>query len=228
MALSDKDTLRHLKEGNIIIEPFDRKNLNTSSFDLRLGPYYWREADPNGLRTVYSPYSREDVYRVWGKKPCEAEFADKSLALYGQLEGIFPSNRIIWIEPGETIRAQTREFIGGLNCITSEMKSRSSLGRNFIAVCKCAGQGDVGYVNRWTMEISNFSRHYKIPLVVGRRVAQMVFDETGPIEDVKADYTISGKYCPTTDIKELKRSWTPKMMLPKMWLDREVKEQRPQ
>lgn len=61
------------------------------------------------------------------------------------------------------------------------MKARSSIGRNFIEVCKCAGWGDVGYINRWTMEITNNSSHYAIPLVVGRRIGQIIFFETGPI-----------------------------------------------
>lgn len=33
----------------------------------------------------------------------------------------------------------------------------------------------MGYINRWTMEITNNSQHYSIPLVVGRRIAQIVF-----------------------------------------------------
>ncbi len=41
----------------------------------------------------------------------------------------------------------------------------------------------IGYINRWTMEITNNSRHYAIPLVVGRRVAQIVFfDRLGFVE----------------------------------------------
>lgn len=68
------------------------------------------------------------------------------------------------------------------------MKARSSLGRNFIEICKCAGWGDVGYVNRWTMEITNNSRYYTIPLVVGRRVAQIVFFETeGILDEVRLE-----------------------------------------
>ena len=91
-------------------------------------------------------------------------------------------DQVILLEPGETILAHTNEFIGGKGEVTTMMKARSSVGRNFIEVCKCAGWGDVGYVNRWAMEITNNSRHYTIPLVVGRRVAQIVFFETGPIQ----------------------------------------------
>ena len=94
--------------------------------------------------------------------------------------------------PGETILAHTNEFIGGRDCVTTKMKARSSMGRYFIEVCKCAGWGDVGYINRWTMEITNNSKNYIIPLVVGRRIAQMIFFETGPI--LEKDYTDTGKY----------------------------------
>ena len=47
------------------------------------------------------------------------------------------------LHPGETILAHTQEFIGGRECVTTMMKARSSLGRVFVAVCKCAGWGDV-------------------------------------------------------------------------------------
>jgi hypothetical protein len=42
------------------------------------------------------------------------------------------------------------------------------------------------------LEITNNSKHYTIPLVVGRRIAQIIFFETGPIVD--ADYSKTGKY----------------------------------
>lgn len=101
------------------------------------------------------------------------------------------------------------------------MKARSSMGRNFIEVCKCAGWGDIGYVNRWTMEITNNSRHYSIPLVVGRRIAQIVFfDSDGTV----GDYADSGKYQTSKDLEEVKANWTPYSMLPKMYLDRETKQ----
>jgi hypothetical protein len=53
--------------------------------------------------------------------------------------------------------------------------------------------GDVGYINRWTMEITNNSRYYSIPLVVGRRIAQIVFFDTiGTIQG--RSYEQVGKY----------------------------------
>ena len=137
-----------------------------------------------------------------------------------KLENIHPDDLIIWIRPGETILGHTQEWIGGRKTVTTMMKARSSIGRNFIEVCKCAGWGDIGYVNRWTMEITNNSRFYCIPLVVGRRISQIIFFDS---DGSSVDYADSGKYQTTTDIEKLKANWTPYSMLPKMFLDREIK-----
>jgi dCTP deaminase len=132
------------------------------------------------------------VNKVWGEV-CHAELHRDWCKRNGApLENIGLDERIIWLKPGETILGHTNEFIGGRRSVTTMMKARSSLGRNFIEVCKCAGWGDVGYVNRWTMEITNNSRYYSIPLVVGRRVAQIVFFDTEGIESLS--YEKSGKY----------------------------------
>ena len=42
------------------------------------------------------------------------------------------------------------------------------------------------------MEITNNSRYYSIPLVVGRRIAQIVFFDTEGIE--QKSYETTGKY----------------------------------
>jgi dCTP deaminase len=140
------------------------------------------------------------------------------------LENIGLEERIIMIRPGETILAHTNEFIGSASRnITTMMKARSSTGRNFIEVCKCAGMGDIGYCNRWTMEITNNSQEYALPLVAGRRIAQLVFFETTPLEPDDADYATAGKYQTTSDFEAMKAAWKPEDMLPKQWRDREVR-----
>ncbi|MEX2010503.1 MAG: hypothetical protein WD874_01720, partial [Parcubacteria group bacterium] len=182
MALSDCKILEELKKGDIVIDPFRQDNLATSSYDVTLGEYYFREQPSKHNHNIYNIWSKEHTDHVWGRKPYKAEKASVVFQKYKfNWEGISPNDKIILLGPGETLLAHTQEFIGGRNHITTMMKSRSSLGRNFIEVCKCAGWGDVGYVNRWTMEITNNSSHYSIPLVVGRRIAQIIFFETGPI-----------------------------------------------
>lgn len=46
MALSDKTILEQLERGDIVIEPFKRENLATSSYDVSLGEMYFREQKP--------------------------------------------------------------------------------------------------------------------------------------------------------------------------------------
>lgn len=225
MALSDKKILEYMKKGSVVIEPFDRTNLATSSYDVTLGEWYFREQPPSEHKKVFNVYSKRDTEIVWSTKPLRAGLAKDELKNFNiPFEGIRPDDKVILLEPGETILSHTQEFIGGVGEVTTMMKARSSLGRNFINVCKCAGWGDVGYINRWAMEISNASQHYIIPLIVGRRIAQIVFFETGPI--VGKDYTGGGKYQSATDVKKLKKNWKPDMILPKLWADRDIKKKQ--
>ncbi len=221
--LSDTAIKRHRELGNVVIEPFDEPNLGTCSYDVSLGEWYFQEQDPQGGFITYNPYSQADVERVWGK-PKQAEPARNWMEQTGvyELRGIDPDDLVIWIRPGETLLCHTDEFIGGTGgIVTTMMKARSSLGRNFITLCKCAGWGDVGYINRWTMEVSNSSRYYLVPLVVGRRVAQIAFFEVEPI--TQSEYKKEGKYQQGTTLEELKASWRPEMMLPRMFDDREAR-----
>jgi dCTP deaminase len=224
MALSDKKILEAMKEGSIVIEPFKDANLATSSYDITLGEWFFAEQHPPHFGNLYNIYDKKQMERVWGTKPLQAKSAKEILKDYKfDYVGIAPTDKIILLAPGETILAHTQEFIGGRDHITTMMKARSSLGRSFIEVCKCAGWGDVGYINRWTMEITNNSTHYYIPLVVGRRIGQIIFFETGPIRQKEKDYAKSGKYQTSQSIKELKKNWKPESMLPRLYLDRDIK-----
>lgn len=221
MALSDKQILKAMKDGLVIIEPFVRANLATSSYDVTLGEYFFVEQKAPHFENLYNIYDKHNVERVWGVKPKRAKTAEETLENYRfDFANIAPNDRIILLAPGETVLAHTNEFIGGREHVTTMMKARSSLGRSFIEVCKCAGWGDVGYTNRWTMEVTNNSTHYYIPLVVGRRIAQIVFFETGPI--LQSDYAKGGKYQSGGSIAQLKKSWRPTDMLPRLYLDRDI------
>lgn len=234
-CLSNSAIIQKIKEGSIVISPFNEKNLNTSSYDVTLGEYYYRET-PCKEPKVYNPYCKNNVKEIWGdcRKATTIEdynefiwtpniqngyFRDLLKQSYNADFGIKKDDKIILLHPKETILAHTNEFIGGKNTITEMMKARSSFGRNFIEVCKDAGWGDIGYINRWTMEITNNSQYYVIPLVVGRRIAQIIFFECDP---PIGSYEQTGKYQNSSDINLLINSWQPENMLPKLYNDYEV------
>lgn len=220
MVLSNTDILLHLHHtGKVVIDPFEPKNLSTSSYDVSLGEWYFEETKGYD-RQIYNPWSEKETRRVWGEAKKAIPLRKAKPLNYESIEGVNPDDLVILISPGATILAHTLEFIGGRGNITTKMQARSSMGRNFIEVCKCAGWGDVGFINRWTMEITNNSRYHSIPLVVGRRVAQIVFLETNP--NVESSYEKEGKYQMGKTLAELKAKWSPEMMLPKLYLDREI------
>lgn len=78
------------------------------------------------------------------------------------------------------------------------------------------------------MEVTNNSLQYSIPLVVGRRIAQIVFFETdGTLASEtggNTSYDQNGKYQATDNLEQLKTMWSPEMMLPKMYNDKECKK----
>ncbi len=227
MALSDKRILEEMRKGDIVIHPFDQGQLATSSYDVTLGEWFFREQPTKYNHSLYNIWSQEHMEHVWGANKVErAVSAKEAFKKYNfDFDGIREDDKVIVLRPGETILAHTNEFIGGKDHITTMMKARSSMGRNFIEVCKCAGWGDVGYVNRWTMEITNNSKNYIIPLVVGRRIAQIIFFETGPI--LERDYTTSGKYAASTNLKELQKNWKAESMLPQLYRDKDIKKVQP-
>lgn len=135
--LSDKAIKAHLDAGTVVIEPFDPLNLSTSSYDVILGPFFYRESNAEPGTTIYNPYSESHVSRVSGtyyEAIIHKEWSERT----GQvlLENISPDDRIIWIKPVETLLAYTNEFTGGRGAVTTMMKARSSMGRNFIECCK--------------------------------------------------------------------------------------------
>lgn len=231
--LSNADIRKRLGD-SIVIHPFDDRNVNTSSYDVSLGDWYFVERRPSWWRRLIG---RPGIYNIWDYDAVKRHWGDPQGALTARMvmpkwfgrwkwKGIDPDDLVILVPPKHTILAHTVEFIGGREAIklndyppTTMMKARSSYGRNGIEVCKCAGYGDVGYVNRWTMEITN-NLHSTVPLVVGRRIAQIVFMETGPLDG--GSYETTGKYQATADLDALKAGWSPWAMLPRLDRDRDV------
>ncbi len=124
-TLSDKAILQQMRDGKVVIEPFDMSNLSTSSYDVTLGRYYFRESVPEPGMGIYNPYSSEMVSRVWGSVK-EAEEAGEWMARTKTvLENIAPGDRVIWLGPGETILGHTNEFIGGRGTVVSETNAKS-------------------------------------------------------------------------------------------------------
>ncbi len=220
---SNKEIKEAVKSGVIVCEPFNEARVSEASLDFTLGHYYYaQEFHPEASR-VYNPFDPDEVERYF-RGPLEAmthkEWCEKHKKL--PFKNIPEDHPIIVLRPGERILGHTHEFVGiraqGGAC---EVKSRSSWGRNGVAVCFDAGWIDPGYINRITLEIYNLNMHESVVLPVGERIGQLIFHKSGPVE---GSYElgrggISGKYQNSSDLEELKRGWKPEMMLPRAYKD---------
>ena len=160
MLLSDKRILEELEHGNIVIEPFDQRQLGTNSYDCRLGEWYFQGDANIEVMHLDNP---DEIRLYWG----EARQAREGK---------------IAIRSGTTILAHTQEIIGGHNGYLAKMYSRSTVARSGLSVCRCAGVGDVGYISRWIHRHSDDRAFFPLQPALtdideARRLAQQIWVE---------------------------------------------------
>lgn len=221
-VFSNKQIRQALNEGHIVCTPFYEEQVSHASLDVTLGYYYYRTGQEN-RGFVYNPFSEIDVQRYFGETQQAVIHQDWCNANgVKPLDNIPLEHPVIPLKPGERILAHTHEFFGINPPGAAEVKSRSSWGRNGVAVCFDAGWIDPGYINRLTLEIYNLNEHETVLLPVGERIAQIIFHETGEVEGNYGegrDKGFSGKYQTGTDLNQLIRTWTPSQMLPRAYKD---------
>jgi len=166
MLLSDRDILEELRNGNIIIEPFDPARLQPNGYDISVGPvYYCLRKDID----VLFPFNRELLERSFEKRVAEVRTIEAGGKKF--------RGRFIEIPPFGFVLASTMERIGTKNGVVASIRTRSSLARCGICIVRGAGWGDVGFDGKWTIEIvSAIDKTFYLP--VGMRVGQMVFFKT--------------------------------------------------
>ena len=212
-----------VKDGHIVCVPFDDKHVSKASMDVTLGHWYYALEKQND-RHIYNPFDREDVERYFDG-PFKALTHKQWIKLngYAPLNGIPLEQPIIVLKPQERILTHTHEFVGIRPPGACEVRSRSSMGRNGIAVCFDASWVDPGYINRITLEIFNLNKHESVVLPVGERIGQLIFHETGEVDGSYGkgeDKDFGSKYQQGTDIEELIKVWTPDQMIPKSYMDK--------
>jgi len=223
-VLSRDMILRGKEEGWVHIDPFKAARVKTSSYDISLGEYFWVTPKLHPGSHVFNPYNPEHVKEAW-EGPWRALTIREHLTLgvgpfsrhlkEEHFQGLDLDDPVIILEPQQTILAHTDEFIGAEEKATTMMKARSSIGRIFLSVCKDAGWGDVGYFNRWTMEIQNNLSDMWTFIPVHQPIAQMVFFRVNSLKG-GSQYFEEGNYQTSQTIIQLKKEWKPENMLPRL------------
>lgn len=124
MILTDKEILKNIDLGQILIRPFDIKCLGSNSYDVHLGP-------------TLAIYESEEL---------DAKEHNKIKTFEIPSEGFL-------LKPDQFYLGVTEEYTETLSHVPF-LEGKSSVGRLGIDIHATAGKGDVGFKNYWTLEIS--------------------------------------------------------------------------
>jgi dCTP deaminase len=124
MILSDSRILEEIEKGSIVIEPFDRKNLGSNSYDVHLGRYLAMYNDTMLDARKHNTITHFEI----------------------------PPDGYVLL-PGYLYLGVTEEYTE-THAHVPFLEGKSSTGRLGIDIHATAGKGDVGFCNAWTLEIS--------------------------------------------------------------------------
>ena len=122
MILSGKKIAKNINQ-DIIIKPYNEKQLNPNSYNLRL----------------------HNELLVYDNSPLDMKLENKTSKL------IIPQSGLL-LEPGKLYLGRTLEYTKTKNFVPM-LEGRSSIGRLGMFVHITAGFGDVGFAGYWTLEM---------------------------------------------------------------------------
>jgi len=151
MFLSDVDILKGLKDGSIVIKPFNPKKLQLASYDVTLGNEF-------EITERYCTVAVDPVRKVYPKT--------RKIKI--------PDGEEFVLHPGETVLGKQKEFIGVDHKHLMLLSGKSSLARAGLVVHNTAMLFNPGHHFYPTFELLNTS---SVPIVLrpGMEVAQLLF-----------------------------------------------------
>jgi len=147
--LSGSEIQKQVDLGNIVISPFNPKQLNPASYDLRLG---------TGVR-VYNLDIRRGGHRCLDSRQ-ENSSLERTLPPEGEI-----------LYPGTGYLMHTQETVLAKNFVPI-IDGKSSIGRLFIQIHFTAGFGDPNFNGQYTLEVSVM---YPVRVYPNMRIGQIRF-----------------------------------------------------
>ncbi len=151
MILSDHTLREQIKEGRIVIDPFDDTCIQPSSVDVRLDRYF--RVFLNHTMAVI------DVKRDLSRLTEQVDVDDGDVFV---------------LHPGEFVLGSTAERIAVPDDLVARIEGKSSLGRLGLLIHSTAGFIDAGWDGHITLELSNVA-NLPITLYPGMKIGQISF-----------------------------------------------------
>jgi dCTP deaminase len=192
MILTSKDIIKHVKNKNIEIEPFDDKKVGPNSYDVTLSnkiKLYKKSnivIDEDGNKILKVNHNSNGFNNFKG-------FLDikERLDFY---EIIIPEEGLV-IPNNELILGSTNEYAGSSKFIPM-YEGVSSTGRVGLASHVTAGFGDIGFKGKWTLEIFSI---YPIKIYPNMRIGQVFFYMPSSVDE---NSLYNGKYQSQSEVME--------------------------
>ena len=143
MGLSDKNIIKEIKRGNIIIDPFDMEMMNPNSIDLRLDKHYQVVDDLMYVKKGYLDCRTNNLFEKRIMPDEGLVLQPGKLYIYSCIEKIgVPCNNRTFIDK-----------ILGKGYIEAEVLGKSSIGRLGLFIHVTAGFIDTGFVGNLVLEM---------------------------------------------------------------------------
>lgn len=189
MILSDWEIKAAIKAGQIEIDNFQEKHLNSNSYDVTLNVTGWGVPEPTGK--VWRETEKYYQVSVYNGSLCAVKIGptgdggryrlpvidplDKESYTTRNFELSNPAEYCLW--PGEFVLGTVNERIRLANGLVCQLGGKSSLARLGIAVHVTAGFGDAGWGGYYVLEFVNLGPSGVI-LRPNTPVAQLVFERS--------------------------------------------------
>lgn len=183
--LTGPEIHEQIMKGNIVIEPFDAKNLGANSYDLRLGNRLLTyDLKPCGPATVWM--EGRGLVPTLGPVLGSTLMSALDAAIDNPTrEHTIPKDVGVVLMPGVLYLAHTEEYTETHGFVPT-IEGRSSIARLGISTHASAGFGDDGFKGTWTMEISVV---HPVRIYVGMRICQIAYST---LQGTRKPY--AGKY----------------------------------
>jgi dCTP deaminase len=170
-VLSDRDIRTALESGEIVVKPYDPKDLQPSSVDLHLD-----------RRFRVFRNSRYGFIDVKVPMPDLTELVEAD------------GDEAFILHPGEFVLGQTLEWTELPNDLVARLEGKSSLGRLGLLIHSTAGYVDPGWKGNLTLELSNVA-NLPIALYYGMKIGQISFFKmSSPVDRPYGSPELGSKY----------------------------------
>jgi dCTP deaminase len=170
-VLADRDIRAAIESGDVVIRPYDGRDLQPSSVDLHLDRRF------RVFRNNRYPY-----IDVRAPQPDLTEMLQVA------------DDEAFVLHPGEFVLGQTLEWVELPNDLVARLEGKSSLGRLGLLIHSTAGYVDPGWKGNLTLELSNVA-NLPIALYSGMKIGQISFFRmSSPVERPYGSPELGSKY----------------------------------